>query len=52
MGIVAIVYGIIILTGAIAACPAKHASVSVSIFMILMGVAFYFLGKDLEKTKA
>jgi len=40
-----------VLIGAIAACPAKHASTSVSIFMILTGVAFYFLGKEHEELK-
>jgi hypothetical protein len=33
------------------ACPAKHASVSVSLFMLLTGIAFFLLGKDIEKTK-
>jgi len=45
------IYGVIVLIGAAAACPAKHASISTSIFMILTGIAFSFLGKDLEKAK-
>jgi uncharacterized membrane protein len=46
---VLLIYGIVVLIGAIAACPAKDASISVSIFMILTGLAFFLLGKDLEK---
>jgi len=37
---VLVVYGIIVLIGAAVACPAKHASISMSIFMILTGIAF------------
>ncbi|MEM1586947.1 MAG: hypothetical protein QXX99_05940 [Candidatus Bathyarchaeia archaeon] len=37
------------LIGALAVCPAKDASVSVSIFMVLTGLGFYFLGNDVEK---
>jgi predicted tellurium resistance membrane protein TerC len=51
LGLIIAVYGLIVLIGAIAACPAKHASISVSIFMILTGVAFYFLGKEHEELK-
>lgn len=49
VGIATIIYGIIVLIGAIAACPAKHASVSVSIFMILCGIGLFCLGKDIAK---
>jgi uncharacterized membrane protein len=49
IGIALLIYGIIVLIGATAACPAKHASISVSVFMILTGLAFFLLGKDLEK---
>jgi predicted tellurium resistance membrane protein TerC len=51
IGIVLAIYGVIVLIGAAAACPAKHASISMSIFMILTGVAFALLGKDIEKPK-
>jgi uncharacterized membrane protein YkgB len=51
MGIALVIYGIIVLIGAAAACPAKHASISTSIFVILTGLAFLFLGKDIEKPK-
>ena len=49
LGLVITIYDVIVLIGAIAACPAKHSSISVSIFMILTGVAFYFLGKEHEE---
>jgi len=29
--------------------PGEHTSISVSVFMILTGLAFFLLGKDLEK---
>jgi hypothetical protein len=45
------VYGLIVLIGAAAACPAKHASISTSLFMLLTGIAFYVLGKELEEIK-
>jgi len=48
LGLVVAIYSLIVLIGAIAACPAKHASISVSIFMISTGVAFYSLGKEHE----
>jgi uncharacterized membrane protein YkgB len=51
MGIALVIYGIIVLIGAVVACPAKHASISTSIFMILTGLAFLSLGKDIEKPK-
>jgi predicted tellurium resistance membrane protein TerC len=51
IGIILAIYGIIVLIGATAACPAKHASISTSIFMILTGIAFALLGKDIEKPK-
>jgi high-affinity Fe2+/Pb2+ permease len=51
MGIVLAIYGIIVLIGAAMACPCKHASISVSLFMLLTGIAFFFLGKDIEKAK-
>jgi len=49
MGLILAIYGVIILIGAAVACPAKHASISVSIFMILTGICFAILGKDVEK---
>jgi len=49
VGIALIIYGIIVLIGAIAVCPAKDASISVAIYMILTGIAFTVLGKDIEK---
>jgi len=49
LGIVLIVYGFIVLIGAIAVCPAKHASVSMSIFMVLVGAGFLCLGRDIER---
>jgi len=49
MGLILAIYGVIVLIGAAVACPAKHASISVSIFMILTGVCFAILGKDMEK---
>jgi predicted tellurium resistance membrane protein TerC len=51
LGLVIAIYSLIVLIGVIAACPAKHASISVSIFMILTGVAFYLLGKEHEELK-
>jgi len=51
IGIALAIYGVIVLIGAAAACPAKDASISTSIFMILTGIAFSFLGKDVEKAK-
>jgi high-affinity Fe2+/Pb2+ permease len=51
MGIVLAIYGIIVLIGAAMACPCKDASISVSLFMLLTGIAFFFLGKDIEKAK-
>jgi len=49
MGLILAIYGVIVLIGAAVACPAKHASISVSVFMILTGICFAILGKDLEK---
>jgi hypothetical protein len=49
VGIITAVYGLLILIGAIAECPAKHASVSVSLFMVLVGICFYALGKELKR---
>jgi len=49
VGIALVIYGVIVLIGAIVACPAKDASISVAIYMILTGIAFTVLGKDLEK---
>jgi ABC-type uncharacterized transport system permease subunit len=51
MGIAILIYGIIVLIGAVIACPSKHASISMSIFMIFVGIAFLCLGKDIEKPK-
>jgi uncharacterized membrane protein len=51
IGLVIIIYGLIVLIGAAVACPAKHASISVSLFMILSGLAVYILGKELEEIK-
>ncbi|KXA94334.1 hypothetical protein AKJ65_04760 [candidate division MSBL1 archaeon SCGC-AAA259E19] len=51
-GIATIIFGIIVLIGAAVECPAKEASISVSIFMILTGACFTCLGKDLEKYSA
>jgi predicted tellurium resistance membrane protein TerC len=51
LGLVIAIYSLIVLIGVIAACPAKYASISVSIFMILTGIAFYFLGKEHEELK-
>ena len=51
LGIVIAVYGLIVLIGAAAACPAKHASISTSLFMLLTGIAFYTLGRELEEIK-
>lgn len=51
LGTVIAVYGLIVLIGAAAACPAKHASISTSLFMLLTGIAFYVLGKELEEIK-
>jgi len=51
LGIVLTVYGLVVLAGAVAACPAKHASVSVSLFMVLAGAAFFALGRDIEKLR-
>jgi hypothetical protein len=51
IGIVLAIYGVIVLIGAAVACPAKHASISMSIFMILTGTAFFLLGKDIEKAR-
>jgi len=47
-GIATIIWGIIVLVGAIAECPAKEASISVSIFMVLTGICFTCLGNNLE----
>jgi len=52
LGVGLMVYGVIVLIGAIVACPAKHASVSVSLFIILVGVGFLALGKDIEKSSS
>jgi hypothetical protein len=49
IGITLLIYSIIVLIGVIAACPAEHASIPVSVFMILRGLTFFLLGKDLEK---
>jgi len=49
VGIALIIYGVIVLIGAIAVCPAKHASISIAIYIILTGIAFAILGKDIEK---
>jgi len=49
MGLILAIYGAIVLIGAVVACPAKHASISVSLFMILTGMCFAILGKDMEK---
>jgi len=43
VGIALIIYGIVVLIGAIVACPAKHASISVAIYMVLTGIAFTIL---------
>jgi predicted tellurium resistance membrane protein TerC len=51
LGLVIAIYGLIVLIGAAVACPAKHASISTSIFMMLTGVAFYLLGKEHEELK-
>jgi 4-hydroxybenzoate polyprenyltransferase len=51
LGTVIAVYGLIVLIGAAAACPAKHASISTSLFMLLTGIAFYVLGRELEEIK-
>jgi uncharacterized membrane protein YkgB len=51
LGLVIAIYSLIVLIGVIAACPAKYASISVSIFMILTGVSFYFLGEEHEELK-
>jgi 4-hydroxybenzoate polyprenyltransferase len=51
LGVVIAVYGLIVLIGAAAACPAKHASISTSLFMLLTGIAFYTLGRELEEIK-
>ena len=51
LGVVIAVYGLIVLIGAAAACPAKHASISTSLFMLLTGLAFYALGRELEEIK-
>jgi 4-hydroxybenzoate polyprenyltransferase len=51
LGVVIAVYGLIVLIGAAAACPAKHASISTSLFMLLTGIAFYVLGRELEEIK-
>lgn len=47
-GVATIIFGIIVLIGAIAECPCKPASVSVSVFMILTGICFTCLGNNLE----
>ncbi|MEM2169921.1 MAG: hypothetical protein QXE63_03420 [Zestosphaera sp.] len=49
IGLILAIYGVIVLIGAAIACPAKHVSISVSIFMILKGVCFAILGKDMKK---
>lgn len=46
LGWITAIFGIIVLIGAIAACPSKHASVSVSIFMILVGLCFATLARE------
>jgi 4-hydroxybenzoate polyprenyltransferase len=51
LGVVIAVYGLIVLVGAAAVCPAKHASISTSLFMLLTGIAFYTLGRELEEIK-
>jgi len=51
LGVVIAVYGLIVLVGAVVACPAKHASISTSLFMLLTGLAFYALGRELEEIK-
>jgi uncharacterized membrane protein len=51
LGVVIAVYGLIVLVGVAAACPAKHASISTSLFMLLTGLAFYALGRELEEIK-
>jgi glucose dehydrogenase len=51
LGVVIAVCGLIVLVGAAAACPAKHASISTSLFMLLTGLAFYALGRELEEIK-
>ncbi|KXA94347.1 hypothetical protein AKJ65_04690 [candidate division MSBL1 archaeon SCGC-AAA259E19] len=48
-GVATIIFGIIVLIGAAMECPAKEASISVSIFMILTGICFTCLGKNLEE---
>jgi len=51
IGLLITIYGLIVLIGAVIACPAKHASISVSLFMLLSGLAVYILGKELEEIK-
>ncbi|MFZ8782662.1 MAG: hypothetical protein ACO2OR_01570 [Desulfurococcaceae archaeon] len=50
-GIVIAVYGLILLIGSIAACPAKYVAIPTSLFVLLTGLAFYALGKELEEMK-
>jgi hypothetical protein len=49
--IVLVVYGIIVPVGAAVAYPTKHASISMNIFMVLTGIAFFFLRRGIEKAK-
>ncbi len=51
LGIIIAIYGVIVVIGAAVACPAKDASISMSIFMILTGIAFALLGKEAIKEK-
>lgn len=45
------IYGVIALIVAVAACPTKPVSISISIYLILTGLYFAVLGKELEKLR-
>lgn len=51
MGVEIMALGFVVLFLALVACPVKPASVFISIYMISTGLAFYFLGEDLEKLR-
>jgi len=51
VGLLTALYGLITLIGAAMVCPAKHASISVAFFMMLVGVGMYAIGRELEELK-
>jgi predicted mannosyl-3-phosphoglycerate phosphatase (HAD superfamily) len=51
LGVVITVYGLIALVGAAVKCPAKYAAIPISLFILLTGIAFYALGRELEEIK-